>query len=178
MPASRMRPACLWAGYRQRTVTLPRGATEFVVDQCDVEAELAGVVGFEAVDFELDDDVAELVGVEEHQVGEVVLAVDVEPELPADEGESASEFHQGVGEAVHEGLLEVPFGGPLPQGQEVEHVGVLDHLGGAAGLVGFEVLVEIGGGCAESGVQAGGQVVVQDRAGPGVLDGLGGVPPT
>lgn len=40
-------------------------AAQLILDQGDVEAELAGVLRLEGADLELDDDLANLVGVEE-----------------------------------------------------------------------------------------------------------------
>jgi hypothetical protein len=55
---------------------VPLGHAQVRVDPSDVEAELAGVLGSEAVDLELDNDEAGLRPVEEQQVDVEVVAVD------------------------------------------------------------------------------------------------------
>ena len=69
---------------------------EVVVDPGDVEPELAGVLGLEAADLELDHDEAGLGPVKEQQVDVEVVAVDLEVVLPADEGEAVAKLEGGL----------------------------------------------------------------------------------
>jgi hypothetical protein len=58
---------------------------ELVVDECDVEAELAEVLRLELPGLELDDDVPELFDVEEEQVDVEVISVEGEGEGEGEE---------------------------------------------------------------------------------------------
>ncbi|MDQ0541000.1 hypothetical protein QF011_003578 [Curtobacterium flaccumfaciens] len=69
---------------------------ELVIDECDVEAELAEVLRPELPGLELDHHVPELLDVEEQQVDVEVVPVDVEVHLPADEREPLPELAEGV----------------------------------------------------------------------------------
>lgn len=62
-----------------------RASKEAVVDDGDVEPELAEVFGWKCPIFNSTTNVAELVGVEEEQVDVEVFAVDVEVDLAADD---------------------------------------------------------------------------------------------
>jgi hypothetical protein len=53
------------------------GSAQLVVDGCDVEGELAEVLGFAGADFELEDDETAQAEMEEDQVGEELSLADV-----------------------------------------------------------------------------------------------------
>lgn len=67
-------------------------AFQDIIDQGDIEVELPCIFGAEAASFEFDDDVPELLNVEEQQIDVVVVSVDVEVYLPADERETGAKF--------------------------------------------------------------------------------------
>lgn len=81
--------------------------TELVVDDSDVETELPHISGLKLADLQFDHHVAQLHGVEEEQIEEVLVAVDLEPLLPADEGEPVAELKQCALKAIHQPLLEL-----------------------------------------------------------------------
>ena len=107
---------------------------EFVVNEGDVEAELAGVLGLEFPCFQFDDYVPQLLDVEEQQVEIEVVSCDIEVDLASHECETCAQFSEGVDDAVHERLFQVAFGCVLGQFQEVEHVGVFGDLPGQVGV--------------------------------------------
>lgn len=75
-------------------------AAHLAVDDGHVEAELAGEGGLELARFQLDDDVAELLGVKEEEVDEEVVAINVKVDLAVDEREAGAELAEGVDNAV------------------------------------------------------------------------------
>jgi hypothetical protein len=93
-----------------------------------VEVELAGVFGLKLAGFEFDDDIAELFDVEEQEVDVEVISVDVEVHLPADEGESGTQFAEGLGDPAGERVLEVALGDLAGEAEELEVVWVLRYL--------------------------------------------------
>jgi hypothetical protein len=151
-------------------------AASAVVDEGHVEAQLAGVLGLEGADLELDDDVPQLLDVEQQQVEDVLVAVDVEPDLPVDEREPGAELPQGLDEAVHQRLLEVAFGDLLAQLEEVEDVRVLGDLLRELGVRRRQGRAEVGRRRAQPRVRAGHDLVLQDVARPAVLGRGCGVP--
>ena len=64
------------------------GEPDFIVEDVEVEVELAGVFGFEFAAFEFEGYEALEVAVEEEEVDEEFVAVDLEAILVADEGEA------------------------------------------------------------------------------------------
>ena len=70
-------------------------ATQPLIHERDVKAELAGVLGLELARLELDDNVSELLGVEEEQVDVKIIPSDVEVNLAADKGENRRRAHEG-----------------------------------------------------------------------------------
>lgn len=118
---------------------------ELVVDDGNIEAELAGVLGLEFSGLELDDDVTELDDVEEQQVEVEVVPAHVEVHLPADEREAGAEFPQGFDDAIHQRLFQVPLGGLIGQLEEVEDVGVFRDLLRELRLGSGELPGEVGG---------------------------------
>jgi hypothetical protein len=48
--------------------------------------------------------------VEEEQINVEIIAVDVQADLPANEGEAWPEFLEGFGDSASEGILQVSFG--------------------------------------------------------------------
>ena len=101
---------------------------EDVVDERDVEVQFSGELGLELSGLELDDNVAGLFDVEEEQVHVIVVAVDVEVDLAADEGESGAQFAEGFGDPAGQGVLEVAFGDFAGEAEEFEVVGVFGDL--------------------------------------------------
>lgn len=122
----------------------------------------------ELTDLELNDDVADLFGVEQQQIDEELVAVDGEVHLSADEREAWSELGEGVLEPLSQRCLDRPFPGPLGEVEEVEDVGVLDDLLGLVGVDRIQVVGEIARRGADPAVQAGGDVVLEHRPGPAV----------
>ncbi len=103
-------------------------ASEAVVDEGDVEAELTEVLGLELAGLEFDDDVTELLDVEKQQVDVEVVAVDLEVHLPADERESVAELAERVDDPVDECLLEMAFLHVAVEGEKVQHVRIFRQL--------------------------------------------------
>ena len=122
-------------------------ASKHVVDEGDIEVELAGVFGLELARLELDDHVAGLFDVEEEQVHVEVVAVDVELDLPADEGESRAQFAERFGDPGREGVLKVAFGDFAGEAEKFEVVGVLGDLLGKLGILRNKLLREVRGRC-------------------------------
>ncbi len=60
-------------------------AAELVVDQDDVEVQLAGVLGLELACLEFDDEIPQLLDVEDQKADVEVVALDLQVDLPADE---------------------------------------------------------------------------------------------
>lgn len=108
---------------------------ELVIDDGDVEGQLPGELVPELTDLKLNDDVADLLGVEQQQIDEEFVAVDGEVDLPADEGEPRAELGEDVLKAVGQGGFDGPLAGSGGEVEEVEDIGVLDDL---LGLVGVE----------------------------------------
>ncbi len=121
-------------------------------------------------------DVTQLGQVEQEQVQDHLVVPDGEPELPADEGHAVAERGQRGLQLVHQALLEAPLADRAGQAEVVEDVGVAGQGLGQVGVRWWERVREVGGGGADPRVQPGGDLVLQDVAGPVVLHGLPGVP--
>ena len=125
-------------------------APEHVVDEGDVEVELAGVFRLELARLELDNHIAGLLDVEEKQIHVEVIAVDVEVDLAADEGEAGAEFAEGFGDPAGQGVLEVAFGDFPGEAEEFEVVGIFGDLLGQFGILGNKLLRKVRRRCARS----------------------------
>jgi hypothetical protein len=151
-------------------------AAEFVVDEGDVEAELAGVLGFEFTGFEFDNDVPELFDVKEKQVDVEVITVNIEVHLAPNKGEARPEFLKCSDDVIDESLLDVSFVHVAFDPEEVQDVEVFDNLLGQVGVGWFEDLRKIGRGCFESGEGLSADVMLEHVPGPPAGHALLGVP--
>lgn len=124
-----------------------RGAVKLspprVVDDGDVEPELAGEGGLEFACFQLDDDVPELLGVEEEQIDEEVVTGDVEVRLAVDERKARPELAEGVNDPVEESLLKVTVRHLAREPEEVEPVRVFGELSGEVRVCRGELAGEV-----------------------------------
>ena len=64
----------------------------------------------------------------QQEIDQKFVPVDVEPDLPSDEGKPGTEFEQGVLQPVHQSLLDDAFRGRISQVKEIEDVGVLEQM--------------------------------------------------
>ena len=100
---------------------------QVVVDELDVEVELADVLRLEPAELQFDHHVPVQLAVVEEQVEEELALSGLDRHLGADECEAGAELAQEPGEVVGEGLGQVA----LPDrvgGEEVEDERVLDDL--------------------------------------------------
>jgi hypothetical protein len=84
-------------------------AAEHVIDKRDIEVELACELGLELARLQFDDYLSVLVHVEKQHVDVVVIAVDVEVHLPANESEPGPQFPQRFRYPAGQGQFQVPF---------------------------------------------------------------------
>ncbi|QDV46248.1 hypothetical protein Enr13x_73370 [Stieleria neptunia] len=66
----------------------------------------------------------------EQQVDAVLVAVDGNFVLPADEGKTGAQFEQKFSQVLDQAVLQFPFVVPLSQGQEIKVVRVAEQLPG------------------------------------------------
>ncbi len=109
-----------------------------ILDQRDVEAELAGITRVEPGGLEFDDHIPELFDVEEQQIDEEVVALDIEVDLTTDEREPGAELTQSVDDALDEPILELALGGVPVDGEELERERILGDLLSQLGVWAFE----------------------------------------
>jgi hypothetical protein len=114
-----------------------------ILDQGDIEAELAGIARVELGGLELDDDVPKLFDVEEQQIDEEVIALDIEVDLTTDEREPGSELTQSVDDALDEPILEPALRGIAVDGEELECERILGDLLSKLGVGAFESVREV-----------------------------------
>lgn len=114
-----------------------------ILDQGDVEAELAGIARVELGGLELDDDVPKLFDVEEQQIDEEVIALDIEVDLTTDEREPGAELTQSVDDALDEPILEPALRGIAVDGEELECERILGELLSKLGVGAFESVREV-----------------------------------
>ena len=105
-----------------------------VVDDGDIEGQLPGVLVPELTDLQLDDDVADLLGVKQQQIDEALVAVDGEMDLAANERELGAKLGQGLLQPTGQGSLDRALTRSLGQVKEVEDVRILHNLLGLVGV--------------------------------------------
>jgi hypothetical protein len=132
--------------------------------------------GLEGGDFQLHHDVAQLGQVEEQKVDDQLLLTNGKAQLPANEGHPMPERRESGLQLVHQRLLQAPLANRCRQPEVVEDVGIAGQGLGQVGVRRRQGVGEVGRCGPDPGVQPVHDLVLENVAGPMVLDGLCGVP--
>jgi hypothetical protein len=112
----------------------------------------------------------------EEQVGEELVAADLEAVLAAHEGEPGAELEEEALEVSDESVFEFALGHVGTETEELQVVGILGDLLDQFGLAGRQGPGEVRWSGAKPTVEFAHDLVEQDIAAPAVFDGLLGVP--
>src|SRR5450759_1367872 len=97
-------------------------------------------------------------------------------ELASDEGEALAEFEEEFFQMAEQAQFEFPLAERFSQREEVEDVGVFQHLFGQVGLRGWQSALEVVDGLALAFVGVTLDLKDENVATPAVLDGLAHIP--
>ncbi|MCW3062242.1 MAG: hypothetical protein JWQ02_4063 [Capsulimonas sp.] len=120
------------------------GMAEKIVHGGEVEVHLAGVLRQKLAALELDHHVAAQFDVIKEQVQVVIVLRDLQVILTAQKREPRPKLQQELPDLFDQPLLDLPLGGALRDGEEVEIVGIFEQLPGKVGLRGRQRPFEIG----------------------------------
>ena len=152
------------------------GPAHLVVDDVQIEVELAGELRLELADLELDDHVAQQLDVEEEEVDEELVTGDLQALLPPREGEAGAKLEHEPLDVLEQRQLEAPLLDDLLAWQEREIVWVPDHLLGEFGLRRGQRAREVRHGGSLASMQLGRNLVDQHIPRPPLGHAALGVP--
>ena len=98
---------------------------QLLVDSLHVEPQLPDVLRLHFAGLQLDNDKTPQFQMVEQKVDEILVAVNLYPELAADERKAAAELQQKPRNIVDKRIFELPFGIPLAEREEVKAIWIL-----------------------------------------------------
>lgn len=113
------------------------------VHRREIEVHLAGVLGLELADLQLNHDIASQRKLVQQQVDEEVLATDLQMLLASHHGEALSQLQQEPLHVRHQSALDIPLVGLVVESEKSENVGISARLLGLLGLGWLERAVEV-----------------------------------